>query len=444
MLPLLQAKSFILPPLTASMHASARTYKLLFGFSIFILFIQMWMNTGNMSVYAATLKDPHMMNGYITNYDDLHYEMNYKMMMGVKPKSEWKFSFTLRRIGMFIAGYPFFYIFGFYWGGEITSFLMALVAFIALIVWTKKRFGMMAAYGMMALAGTYTGIMYWIGSPFAHNTIFPATVFTTIIMHRKGMLDTLKKAMVNWLLIGLLFTGYDLFIIFIPAIMLFYLFKRKWKWALLSAVIIFLPQVIVEYSLQAYGALFHNENKDLYGLILDAWFHHFSFPEFWFNIKSLPFIFYHNFLDTGFFILPFIFLIVFIFGRLRYGFRLSYIETCIFSGVFFLWLFLNLCPSYGGIWLLRGTGIARLYQPLFMPMILYIARFIQFLYQEKKIIVISTALIIFYAIILIAVNTGGWYGSTFTQTIYHSFYRHSPEDIYLKNIEYYGKKPLGF
>ena len=41
-------------------------------------------------------------------------------------------------------------------------------------------------------------------------------------------------------------------------------------------------------------------------------------------------------------------------------------------------------------------------------------------------------------------NTGGLFENKYTQTMYYNFYRHSQGDAYLKNIEIYGKKPLGF
>ena len=114
----------------------ALKYKFILGLGTFILLLQMWLNSGNMSVYAATLSNPHTMKGYITNYDDVHYYMNYKMICGA-PSEEWKVGYTLRRVGLFVIGYPFFRLFGFYWGGEITSFLLVLFSFIYLVHFVK-------------------------------------------------------------------------------------------------------------------------------------------------------------------------------------------------------------------------------------------------------------------------------------------------------------------
>lgn len=420
------------------------TYRICFLVSIFVLFLQMWGNSGNLSVYAATLTNPHSMHGYITNYDDIHYEMNYKMLRGKYPADEWRFGYTLRRVGMYIAGYPFFLVGGFYYGGEITSFLLVLLSFIILIRFVNRTYGTRAAYAAMLIAGTYTGIMYWIGSPFAQNTIFPICVVVYILMIKLSQPMTLKQAALIWAGIGLLFTGYDLFIMFMPAVFLFYLFQKNWKWALLSALLIFLPQVLVEMILQSVGVHMHNENKDLYALIIRSYFTGFSFPDLWMHIKQLPGILFYNLMDAGFYLLPALFFISYLIGRLRFGFRLSYIERCILMGIACLWLFLNLAPTYESHWQLRGIDIARIYQPVFIVMLMYPVRLIAHR-QETKSSTWKLAMpaLTLYALCVFALNMGGWYGSEYTQTMYYRFYRHSDPDAYLKNIELYGRRPLG-
>jgi hypothetical protein len=420
-------------------------YKFLLGAATFMLVLQMWLNSGNMSVYAACLTKPHIMKGYITNYDDTLYEMNYKMIRGVTPKEEWKYGLTLRRVGLFIVGYPFFRAFGFYWGGELTCFLLTIFTFLYLIHFVKKKYGSSAAYAAMLLAGSYTGIMYWIGSPFAQNTIFPICVFVYILMMKLETTTVLKKALGIWFLIGVLFTGYDLFIMFIPAIFFFYCFRKQWLWAVLSAIVIFLPQVIVELALQTYGALFHNANKDLYTVILQSVTDNFSVADLLLHIKQLPGIFIENLFNAGFFILPGLFLIIYIPARIFYKFQLNIVEVSIFLGVFWLFLFLNLVPSYDSIWQLRGVNIARIYQPVFIPMLMYLVRFASYIYETNKKVSMVYFVLLFLAFgTCVWLNLGGWYHNEYTQSMYYNFYRNSIDDAYFRNIEIYGKKPLGF
>ncbi len=420
-------------------------YNLFLGTATLILVLQMWLNSGNMSVYAATLANPHMMHGYITNYDDIHYEMNYKMLRGVKPKEEWKYGLTLRRVGLYIAGYPFFLLLGFYWGGEFTCFLLTIFTFLFLIHHIKKTYGMAAAYAGMLLAGSYTGIMYWIGSPFAQNTIFPICVFVYIIMTRLEAGIPLKKSIYLWLLIGFLFTGYDLFIMFIPAIFFFYIFRKEYSRAILSAFIMFLPQVLVELALQSYGALFHNNNKDLYKVIFSSYFNNFSLADLGRHIIALPDIFFENLFNTSFFILPSLFLLVYVFARSIYKFELNRIEVSIFLGILWLWLFLNLAPTYESYWQLRGVNIARIYQPVFIPMLMYLVRFTNYIIPLDQWKGRIYGMLLFFGFgICLWLNLGGWYGNKFTQSMYYNFYRHSESDAYFKNIEQYGKRPLGF
>jgi len=419
-------------------------YKFALYASTFILFIQMWLNSGNLSVYAATLTQPHTMHGYITNYDDLHYEMNYKMIYGY-PRSEWKDSFTLRRVGLFIVGLPFFIIFRFYWGGLITSFLLVLVTYLFFIRFLKNKYGIHAAYAGMLLASCYTGIMYWIGSPFAQNTIFPICVFTYMLMEVLNEELTRKQAAKYWLLIGLLFTGYDLFIVFLPAIFLFHLMEKKWVHALLSPIVILLPQLVVSLIIVFRGNEIRNQNTDLYPQILNSWVHNFSFADLWTHIQALPVIFKYNFMEAGFYVLPVVFLLFFLTGHLYFKFPMNRTERAIAMGIFSLWLFLNLTPTYQNHWQLRGIDIARIYQPVFILFIMYPVRFMAFLAQKHQ-----AALRYYFTLLGLGfvscflLNIGGLYDSQLTQTMYYSFYRHSDADAYLKNIALFGKRPLGF
>ena len=94
---------------------------------------------------------------------------------------------------------------------------------------------------------------------------------------------------------------------------------------------------------------------------------------------------------------------------------------------------------------LRGEWIARIYQPIFIVMLMYIVRFSSQVLQEKLvqrnyIIGLITVCVGFN----FAINMGGVFGSKLTQRAWYRFYMHAPQNTMTENLKKYGARPVGF
>ena len=107
-------------------------------------------------------------------------------------------------------------------------------------------------------------------------------------------------------------------------------------------------------------------------------------------------------------------------------------------------LFNNLTPPYGG-WQMRGPWIARLYQPVFIVFLHFLARQASTLGTWRS---IKNASIYSLFILTITLNAyicvGPALGSDYPGYVYEGFYRHGPKGMMAKNLQIYGRRPLGF
>jgi hypothetical protein len=101
-----------------------------------------------------------------------------------------------------------------------------------------------------------------------------------------------------------------------------------------------------------------------------------------------------------------------------------------------LFLFINLAPPYRG-WQFRGEGMARIYQPVFAGMILFIASVAQ-TFKRWLTPAIGAAALINTSIVLgpLTLNPlAGW--------AYLRFYAHAPSPQMYRNLVTFGRRPLG-
>src|SRR5438067_1616279 len=106
----------------------------------------------------------------------------------------------------------------------------------------SKRFliALLCGCAFVALAGylstgtmaTYPGIYYWCGLPYSYAIIVPATLMATICAREIDLSTTLPRACRFAILLGLLFTGYDLLAYFAPAVAVMLLVRRRFLWLL--------------------------------------------------------------------------------------------------------------------------------------------------------------------------------------------------------------------
>jgi hypothetical protein len=420
-----------------------------FLFCMLLMLGQMYLNTGTLSGYAATLDKPALYNGYYVNYDWPQYVFNYNFMMG-KSALTWQGGAVLRRELLFIIGYPFYKMFGFYAGGMITIVLTLISTLFFFFRFVEKRFGENATKVAMVLLCTYTGIMYWIGSPFVHNLIVPICLWIYMLMtmmRERGFRFNIAAVCI----IGILFTGYDLIALFGPAILIFILFHRKFspgKRVLLELVAVaafIIPQLLIKWWLLAQGGHMTQGNDNSFSIIMNAYLNFFNEVDLWIQrVKLMPDTLVHSFFFSNFFVLPILFGVCWLFGRLVFKFRLNLVERCILFNIILLFIFNNAAPPYEGEWQMWGGWLARLYQSVFIVYLMFIIRLSAFIYSQYRFRILHTGIIGLAVTFNLVINLGGFFASPLTSYVYACFYIHGSGDSMVKNIKYYGARPLGF
>jgi len=413
------------------------------------LFIQMYFSTGTLSGYAATLEKPAVYKGYYVNYDWPLYVSNYKFIMGADHQ-EWEHGAVLRRMLLYIIGYPWMRLFGFFVGSMITILLILILTIYFFSRFLEKKFGEFAAITGTMLICTYSGIMYWIGSPFVHNLIVPICIWVYILLYGMST-GGLKSNIRSLIIMGILFTGYDLLPLLGPGIFLFILFNNHFN-ASLKIILLFvfviamlLPQLLIQWWLGMRGLAIHNSNDDTYRIILNSYIHIGQQIPAWINrVKLIPDTFIKCFFHSNFFVLPIFFLICWIIGRLNLKFKMNLVECSLLTGIVFLFLFNNMSPPYEGEWQMWGDWLARLYQAAFIVYLLYIIRLSAYVINHNRGQIIFKSGLFIAIILNLSINLGGLAASPLTSYVYYCFYKHGKENSYSLNIKYYGARPLGF
>lgn len=408
------------------------------------LIIQMYLNTGTLSGYAVTLENPYVTEGYIVNYDYTHYQCNFNFITG-KPSETWNAGWVLRRELFYVLAFPFLKVFGLYTGGTIAAFIITLIACYSLIQFTYKNIGVFQAYVAMVMLSSYSGIMYWIGSPFAQVMIVPCCCWIYIIMWKMSKTNNLYAHLGYLSIISILFTAYDLFIFFYPALILIYLKQREWKKIGLSIPIMIIPQAIIIILLKIGGATeIKNDNSGLYLTIIKSYFNFVDFEQWYGILINVPKILVTNFLDANFWFLPILFLIITIWGIFKKVW-FNTIESTILISALIVFLFNNMAPMYNDSVQMRGEWIARIYQPIFIVLIMYIVRFSGEIFKATK-----TQRYIFITLISccclggVILNLGVSLKSNLSQWAWHRFYQHSEPATMQKNLIKFGVRPIGF
>lgn len=422
------------------------------------MLLGIWLSSGTLAPFAITLEDKMMIKvdapcTYLYNYDHALNSTTFKMLDGA-PRAQWDYSFVLRRILFPLIAYPFMKLFSYEIGGVIAGALLNILAFFIFINFVKKKYSIVAANISMWLLALYPGIMYWAGLPYMYTCIVPFTLLATILLFKINESDDLKKNLLYFLLLGVLFTGYDLIVFFLPAT-IFILFKRrKFKEVPLALFFLTLPSIIIIFILYYfYQVEIINDNTNAYPIIINSYlaiFKNLTNPGWfydWFKYvffeKRFFSIFVHVFFKSNFYILPLLFIITYGFARFKYSFKLNTIETSILLATLLLFLFNNLAPKYIYFFQMRGDKIPRFYQPVFVAYVLYIARFFHTVNMSslirKSFICLFVFALTFNAVIILGPITKNRIG----EKVYLDFYKHADNKEMIKNLNKYGRRPLG-
>ncbi len=170
----------------------------------------------------------------------------------------------------------------------------------------------------------------------------------------------------------------------------------------------------------------------------------------WFGfLITLPRVLIANFLFSSFFFLPLLF--VFVLGLMFSVQRMKMFtlpEVTILLSILIVFIVNNAAPPYEG-WQMRGDWIARLYQPIFVVLVVPIVRVSQHLCNLPDVVIRKW--LVFCGIIVTIIGNGlvvfgpilndPW---RLSAAIYWRFYQHSPVDSMQINLAKYGRRPLGF
>lgn len=354
-------------------HSQGTRFWLLVGGAALAIMLGCWLSSGTVAPYGTY------------DFGRCHYRMNgdhgqfqsvYLMLDG-QPPARWGYSVVLRRILHPLLAYPLMKLFRFESGGLMFNILAHGAALIALALAVRRYFDARAAVLVCWLFASYPGYAYWGGLPYSYGFIVPGTIACTIGLMWWNDRPSVARTAIAASLVGFLGLGYDLLLLFGGALLLLIAFRRRWldvpvalvmlgAWALFIALGV---AAIFEFPVK-------NGNTETYAFVVDAWLHFWRNTDGWGAfLRDAPHVFVSNFFFSGSVFLPALFLLV-VAHHVRYRVRpiLEPVALAILLVMFALWLFLNLAPRYEGGWQMRGTWLARLYQPWFVVVLLVVAR----------------------------------------------------------------------
>ena len=422
-----------------------------------LLTLGIWVNTGTLAPYAATLKNPLIWApcNYPLNIDNPLFQASFLMLDGA-PSSQWELSVVLRRVLYPLLAYPFMKLLGFGAGGLVVNVLMAVSSLAVFWLALRRRLGAEPPLAILALLATYPGWMYWACLPYSYATIVPLSLLCMVLLWRVETLNGWRQALLAGLAMGVLFTGYDLLPFFGAAGILLLLWRRLWGPCVAFAVGTVIPSVLTSAVLwQVYRVPFRNGNTEAYYKVIRSYLHvsTVDLGAWWYWLRAFPWAVRDNYFFSNFLFLPVLVLLVLaILGwqRHRSEGRLIPVlrppEICLAITAVLLFLFLNLSPPYGG-WQLRGSWVPRLYQPVFVAMISLVAAFFQTRASHLPValrrtswvalgLVIALQAWVVFAPVLGAPQLSG--------ELYLRFYHHASRPYYAENLKKLGTRPVGF
>ena len=413
-----------------------------------VLALAIWANSGTLAPYAATLETPMVWEacGYLFNIDHHHFKATYLMLDGA-PREQWEFSVALRRVLYPLLAYPVMKRLGYGAGGLVVNVLLAVAALAVFWSALRRRLGGEAPPAVLWLLATYPGWMYWAGLPYSYATIVPFSLLCLVLLWKMETLTSWRQALAYGLAMGVLFTGYDLLPFFGAAGVLLLLYRRLWVSTLVFGVAQLIPTIAVAAVLQKFFQVpFRNSNTEAYFAILKSYFPPIDLKGWWVFLRQFPQAVWDNYFFSNFLFLPVLFLVCLALARrLPRGSRiLPPAEACLLAAAVLLFLFNNLAPPYPG-WPMRGSWVARLYQPVFAVMISGLAAF--YLHARLLPAALRRTAWAVLAITLAAQSVvvfGPVLGhAELAGELYLRFYRHARRPHYQENLAKFGVRPAG-
>jgi hypothetical protein len=395
-----------------------------------------WLSSGTLSPLANVSDLPLVLENchYLVDIDWGQHIAPFLMLEG-EPRELWAPSVVLRRILYPLVALPFMKWLGFLVGALVFNVLMTLATVYGFSAFVYRRAGRRSALVVMWLLATYPGIAYSIAMPYAYAAIVPATLLCHMALYWAYEAKRLRWSVLAALLIGLMFLAYDLIPFFLPALALSQLLRRRWSLSVLLPVTALLPSVLLLMLYARLGIPLANSNTSTYAMILGSYGNVDNLSLWWSELTRMPSALVTNYFFSTFFFLPVLALVAF-FAQRRKG-LMSVPDVALVVAILAVFLFNNAAPPYLG-WQMRGDYIARLYQPLFVVLLLVVARAVML---ESRLVVraAAAAVALNFLVVLTPIL-----GTPVTGQILARYYLTAPVSTMDENLDAWGRRPLGF
>lgn len=356
----------------APVELSNRRFWLLIVGATAAIMLGCWLCSGTLAPYGTNDYGPCH---YRVNVDHPHFRAVYDMLDG-RPSADWDYSVVLRRILHPLLAFPLMKAFGFDLGGILFNVLSHGAALVCLALAIRRYFDAHAAVLVSWLLASYPGYAYWAGVPYSYAFIVPGSIACAIALLWWNDRPALGRSAITACVVGLVGCGYDLMPFFGGALLLMILLQRRWVDLVVAIVVLALWALFIARGLPAiFGFSASNTNTAIYGAIVDSYLHTPQHLDGWGSLMlDVPHVFVSNFLFSGMIFFPLL-LVWSIALHLRWRIRpvIGRVALCILLSTLAVFLFLNLAPPYHDAWPLRGTWIARLYQPWFVVVLVVVA-----------------------------------------------------------------------
>lgn len=408
-----------------------------------LLALAIWLSSGTMAPYASTFYRPIVSTPcqYLYNVDHPLHEAAFLMLDG-QPSERWQSSIVLRRILFPLIAFPFMKVAGFEVGGFIASLLCHLAALAVLALFLRRRHGEGVAVAAVWLLAVYPGVTYWAALPYANAAIVPASIALYILLSGLEEETGLGTTALLCAAMGLLFTAYDLAPFFGLAALLVLFFRRRFTQLPVAVGCMAAGPVLTGLLLKlVFHVAWTNRNTAIYGIVAAAYLHPPAVSVWARSLWDLPLVAVASFFYSNLLFLPALFLAVVVVTRRS----LTLPEGALLVAAAAVFLFNNLAPPYAARWQMRGLFVPRLYQPIFVGLLVYVARALG---ERRAFPPFKAHLLVALSVLAFVANASVAFGPiarfSWAGPVYQRFYPHSGVQTMDDNLAAYGRRPLGF
>ena len=397
---------------------------------ILLCILGWYFNTGTLAPYAATLPAPVVdpRTGLLANWDDAHHIAVMEMLSG--NEDYWKGSVMFRRPLHAWLCLPLNPLISYRYSGVILNLLLYIVAMLWLWDEVSYRENARVGFYSLMLLCSYPGFTYWAGQPYSYGIIAPGSLVCYIVLRRLVVETRLIRVASLGLLAGIVFLGYDLYIVYLPAFALALAVRRRWWQLAVSMAMSILPLAALLMIFHRAGMPIVNSNSEIYSIIANAYLKNGPIAVDAGLIRQLI----SSFAWSQFLFLP-CGLVLCLIPAARNGIRLD--ECSLGVSLLSLCCFLNLAPPYEG-WQMRGDFMNRLYQPGFAALVVVLARVAA---AKPR---IGVPVVVVVCLMQFLVVFSGAAGLSLMHPCYERFYPHARAGVYSENLRKYGCRPIGF